>query len=641
MFNCRHLLVGIALSSLFFLTPSSETVAGDARNEIFGPPNSDVISGPDSYARLTGSDDPAAAQQGYVSRACGLDMDRDGIVGEASDCSVCDATLAGAPALVVAGSTDPDGDLTDEDIIYVDCSLGDGSDEAGCGLPGAPPCLTLQYALDNISDGPGDGVEDIICFIGVCNENVTITSGGVAGTHTVAASGSQEFAFNFADQPAMIIGWDYDADGIFPPTAGEQAALLDGNTGTALTGFAFDIDGRADYYEMAHFAVEDWGDISLGAINGAGVWVIGSGSDDGVSYFHAHDIEGQRIHQDRGADNQCQGDSGNSIVNMFSWKNAQYAAFTNMEFLNSGGWVLRGTGGDVIGEESHHMRFEDWTWTAHGMDNCPAPEPSRPGPTVAKVWKFVKQVEFVDSDWDANVSAWIPARSAYGIGIAQCAQSFHVVNNTFTDMFVGVTLQGSDTATGGECPAPGGRRVSDIHIVNNTFALNAPDDFHGSVGAAGIKLINGGDDPEETIGDVTITGNSITCSNDCEGAVVVADHSYSGALHADTLTLTNNYFDVPGMDGATAPAFGAVAITPRMGHDAIVMNGNSFAGFATNEEAIDLAGPPTTYTADNQCFDPTADYRWGGAAQADLDAWRTASGEGAGSTTSETCTDPT
>jgi hypothetical protein len=256
------------------------------------------------------------------------------------------------------------------------------------------------------------------------------------------------------------------------------------------------------------------------------------------------------------------------------------------------------------------------------------------------VWKFLKQVEFIDSDWDANVAAWTPARSALGIDIAQCAQSFHVVNNVFTDMFSGVRLQGSDTATGGECPAPGGRRVSDIHIINNVFDLNAPDDFHAFVGAAGIKLINGGDDPEETIGDVTITGNSITCSNDCEGAVVVADHSYSGTLHADVITMTDNYFDVPGMDNTTAPAFGAVAITPRMGHDSIVMNGNSFAGFATAEEALDLAGPVTTYTADDQCFDPTADYRWGGAAQADLDAWRTASGEGAGSTTSETCPDP-
>ena len=34
----------------------------------------------------------AAIARGYTARSCGLDMNRNGIVGEPSDCNVCDAT---------------------------------------------------------------------------------------------------------------------------------------------------------------------------------------------------------------------------------------------------------------------------------------------------------------------------------------------------------------------------------------------------------------------------------------------------------------------------------------------------------------------------------------------------------------------
>ncbi len=37
--------------------------------------------------------------RGYTARACGLDMNRNGIIGEAADCNVCDGT-----------TTDVDGD---------------------------------------------------------------------------------------------------------------------------------------------------------------------------------------------------------------------------------------------------------------------------------------------------------------------------------------------------------------------------------------------------------------------------------------------------------------------------------------------------------------------------------------------------
>ncbi len=57
---------------------------------------------------------------GYQPRACGFDLDDDGIAGEPEDCRVCDGTTA-----------DPDGDGVAEDLIYVDAVA--GKDQRGCG----------------------------------------------------------------------------------------------------------------------------------------------------------------------------------------------------------------------------------------------------------------------------------------------------------------------------------------------------------------------------------------------------------------------------------------------------------------------------------------------------------------------------
>ncbi|MEO1366524.1 MAG: hypothetical protein AAFX50_05070, partial [Acidobacteriota bacterium] len=45
---------------------------------------------------------------GYQPRACGFDLDDDGVIGEPEDCRVCDGA-----------TSDPDGDGVDEDLVYV------------------------------------------------------------------------------------------------------------------------------------------------------------------------------------------------------------------------------------------------------------------------------------------------------------------------------------------------------------------------------------------------------------------------------------------------------------------------------------------------------------------------------------------
>ena len=105
----------------------------------------------------------AAEGKGYKGRPCGLDMNRNGAVGEAAD------------RLVSDGKTrDPDGDGVDEDIFYVDSER--GSDETGSGSP-ARPFKTVQKALD-AADGPRDGAEEIICISGTFHETLTIRNYG-------------------------------------------------------------------------------------------------------------------------------------------------------------------------------------------------------------------------------------------------------------------------------------------------------------------------------------------------------------------------------------------------------------------------------------------------------------------------------
>jgi hypothetical protein len=100
----------------------------------------------DSLARFI-----AERGKGYQARPCGLDMNRNGILGEDADRLVGDGT-----------TVDPDGDGVDEELHYVDSEL--GNDETGSGSPDKP-FRTIQKALDT-ADGPEDGAEDVITIAG-------------------------------------------------------------------------------------------------------------------------------------------------------------------------------------------------------------------------------------------------------------------------------------------------------------------------------------------------------------------------------------------------------------------------------------------------------------------------------------------
>jgi len=198
-----------------------------------------VVSGP-VWAESVLLPQPSG-QRGYQARGCGFDMNRNGVIGEPADCNVGDGV-----------TLDPDGDGVNEDILYVDCQ--NGSDSTGTGSP-SNPYQAIGHAI-NQGDGPGDGAEDIIAFRGVCNEAIILGAfNGVTGTRTKLATGSEEFDFQYPTDPSMIIGWDFDNDGQYPPFDADDIAVLDGGAPNDFPVALKTSQGAAtDNFELAHMS---------------------------------------------------------------------------------------------------------------------------------------------------------------------------------------------------------------------------------------------------------------------------------------------------------------------------------------------------------------------------------------------------
>jgi hypothetical protein len=265
---------------------------------------------------------PLAAQpRGYQPRPCGFDMNRNGIVGEPADCNVCDGV-----------TTDPDGDGIDEDLVYVHAST--GVDVPSCGAPGSP-CRTINYAIKSAtrSDGPGDGAEEIYCLAGTFTEgdiDPLFRGGGVPGTTLVPATGSQERAWQKSTNPVMLVGWDTDNDGQYPPYDTKETCVVDGS-GTSLT-HAFKLSAGS-HVEIAHCTFRDFGadygpldTISTGFLQGT------SGTDH--THVSFHDLSLLNINRGHG-----------TYTSVIVWNhfgaNYMWSEFRNMEILDFGSYLFR------------------------------------------------------------------------------------------------------------------------------------------------------------------------------------------------------------------------------------------------------------------------------------------------------------
>ena len=580
--------------------------------------------GPDtsiSGATRNGSTKSAAAARparGYQPRGCGFDMNRDGRIGDPLDCQVCNGVNALNP-----GNLDPDFDGIAEDIIYVDCD--NGSNFVNCGPPGAP-CKTIQYAWDTRGDGPGDGAEDIICFRGTCNnvEFYSPSNSGVPGTYRVTASGSQVRDWRYPRNPTMLVGWDTDGDGAYPPEDPDDVSVLDG----AGLDRAFRLDSDTDYLEMAHFTVRNYGRYTPGA-DDTGFLRFGPTADlQQFQYFH--DLHLLHINMDRETTSRV------AMVSFFPTNSVpQWIQFANLYAPNNGQWFARGSGYDDP-PDFGPLRFINITRTSHSCDFSVCG--SNAGSTVFKLWGYLTGVEILDSIWDANPRAWEPkdvggpSGSSF-VTAAHCSQDWMVRNNEVIDFKNPFIVQGY---ANGFCNYPAARPTDEVHfdgnIVRNTYE---PWLF----GDHGIRIEDGGTRAGEVIEDVYVTNNFMSSSTGWEMAVWI-NAGHDAIPPTGTITVANNTL-YGNINRYATVAIGNVEGPDRVfPHQNIRLENNIFGGFIRTDNGEQDLNIQTTYAPSNliserNVFGPDGLFRWNDGGRTGLSAWRTNTGQDLTSLTCE------
>lgn len=471
--------------------------------------------------------------RGYQSRACGFDLDRDGIRGESEDCRVCNGT-----------TSDPDGDGVDEDLIYVDCQK--GRDDAACGTPDAP-CQTIGHAWTQRADGPADGAEDIVCFRGVCREDDLRPSvAGLAGDYTVAKTGSQARDWRYPDNPTMLVGWDHDADGSYPPHDPDDLAVLTGVTR------AIRLNAHNDHVEIAHFTARDFG--SATDVIDSGFLRLGP-SEGVLEHVYVHDLE--LIDINRARVTELGTSSSISVFNIFSARTRpKWIAVENVLVDNNGDWFVRGEAiADAI--ETGPYRFQHITRRLRGCnaDDCGKSAAA----TSFRIWGYVTGIEILDSIWDAQVAAWQPwaegpPMGARFVSAGPCSRDWTIRNNHVLDHKVALDVYGHSP---GYCEDEHAREVTDV-VFDANEVINHHEPWR--YGDVMVNLFRGGDSPGETIGDVILTDNLFVSTVGWEGGVWIR-HGHQSQPLTGTITLIGNIFR------------GAIN---RSGHGVIMLGGEDY-----------------------------------------------------------------
>jgi len=546
------------------------------------------------------------AARGYASRACGLDLDDDNVLGEPEDdCRVCDGVTA-----------DPDGDGINEDILYIDCDS--GNDQPGCGSAGSP-CKTISHAWNTIADGPGDGAEDILCFKGTCTPDAAQIPGvsGVAGTRTRPATGSEARDWRFPSNPTMLIGWDADRDGDYPPHDTDDIAVLDGGGNTPL---AIEMNtgstGPVSYVEMAHFTARDYRtDIS----ENAGFIDFGQGASGSSDYIYLHDLSLRNINKDSPKFSNViafGAFSGGTVLD--------YVAVINVELTDFGGYMSRGGLGGSIDNVSGPIRFQNLTATMHGCDfgACAASEASI---TLIKYWNYISGIEFLDSKVDGQLSDWNPnptggPAGTLGINPAQCSQDWIIRNNHWTDLKIVL----APTISESYCST---RSIDDVVFDANTVEMSS--DYFAFVIV--VDCNGGGSSASSTVEDLTISNNLVWIESPDYLAAVRDYCGNSGQPQPGTTTIIGNTFH--GQPRLSTTAHIVVGGSSNFRKQSFDIKNNIFDGIG-NGNNIYTAYAPSNWNADFNVFDPNGDFHWNGAAGTNLAQWRSNTG---GDTNSSRC----
>ena len=559
-------------------------------------------------------------ERGYQARACGFDMNRNGVFGETEDCQVCDGVTA-----------DPDSDGINEDIFYVDCDS--GANSLSCGAPGNP-CRTIEFAWNTRGDGPGDGAEDIVCFRGTCTtlENFSPQAGGVAGAspgdgyYTVPATGSQKRGWQYPKNPTMLVGWDFDGDGIYPPVDPGETSVIFGNGRSR----AFRLDSDTDYLQMGHFVVREYGVNSN--VDDSGFVRFGPSSGT-LTHQVFHDLRLNAINRDRRTTSET------ILINFFPTNTVpRWMLFDNLEVPNNGQWFARGAAYDPSDDNPSPnpnfgpFRFINITRTSHSCNfsACGSDAAS----TAFKLWGYLTGVEILDSIWDGNVGSWQPKPNGGPPGTAfvfvdVCSQDWLVRNNEIIDHKLPFRIKGfsADACDGAGVARAVDEVVFDSNYVRDTYAPYTTGDH-------GVRIEPGGGSAGEWIEDVWITNNVMTSANGWEAAI----WSYAGHNNVTppgTFTIANNTF-YGDINRHAAIVLGHIEGSDQnFPHQNYVIENNIIGGFEPVDGVSDLAiyttFNATGLDANYNIFDVDAQFIWNDGARRGLASWRTISGEDANS----------
>jgi len=568
----------------------------------------------------------SAVPTGYQPRACGFDLDDDGVLGEPTDdCNVCDGVTA-----------DPDADGVVEDQIYIDSDA--GSDITGDGSPQFP-FRTIQHAWDQ-ADGPGDGAEDILCFTGIAEEGEIVPgTSGVPGVRIKPRSGNEARDWEFPSNPTMLVGWDTDDDGEYPPLDPDDIAVLDGAGNHVDTGLAraFRFGAENSFLEIAHFTARDYGRYFPVEVDGNGDLVdageagfvrFTTGTSGVGGRMHLHDLWIENVNMDSiGGSHRITFDFfiGHTILH--------YLAMTNLKITNTSSFMNRGAAPDLPGQgeggrDYGPIRWQNLSITAHGKDQAPGVL----GGFFQgwKLWGYMSGLEILDSELDANLDEWnVGTYSVDFVNATQCTRDWTIRNNLLLDVQDALTAQGGN---GEFCahdsvnvpPRSIPRPTDDIVFDGNLF-INHHDQQVFPV------EIKGGDDPQRSTEDVSINNNLF---------VTYADQGFAWCIKAAAANDTG-----PGNGGTTIVAnntcYGAVdddgdrgaivigdVTRPAGGQQANVLVANNLvAGMGSNRPRnIDMPHVPANLVLDANVYDASGVFRRPGLSTDDLAVWQATTG---------------
>ena len=528
-----------------------------------------------------------APSRGYSARACGFDMNRNGVIGEPADATVGDGS-----------TTDPDGDSTDEDLIYVDAT--DGNDTTGDGSP-SNPYKTVQYALDQ-ADGPGDGAEDIVCIAGVFNEELTLTQSGVTGYYT-------RDNFQFPDNPFMLIGWDTDADGEYPPYDADDTAVLDGNVGPNLQLAINNQTNQKSYLEIAHLSIDYYGRDSVGDKATQGAMRV-AGSDSSVSHIYFHDVEMKSINDGVITDGYM------AVWSMWGGTPRYYLAFVNNLLDGTSNYCFRGAPtGSNWRVQNLTMNYTFGYYKSGGTLNLG---------TGWKVWGEHSEVEFLNNIY--NGLAPLPGTiGGTGIGVRPCVRNYTIRNCEFYDLRTAI---GVDGLSSGGCHA---RRNDDIFIDRNyirTTSTDFPTTSYG--GPQGIHIKDGGL-LNETTEDVTITNNFFSSTRE-NARAIRSDASNTEGDQPGVITIAGNTMYGPGSGSDYCGLFIGYGTNPYKQNDYVIKN-NIIANTGSNNKNVRVINEPNRWVANGNIYDPVGLYVWDSSEITTFADWQTATGQDANSKT--------